>query len=117
MQTPAYPVCEDEILAEMVKSRECCRKAAKAFENIRGEMAARNIHGSDTRYLVAANRAATQMLSHLCRIPAGIESAMRSDDGRKYAARLVAEIGGILEKTMIMEREIRGQKVCGTLTG
>jgi hypothetical protein len=112
MQTFQTKPSDEEIIASMVKSRECCRRAGKALQEARARaVAGEGLSGIDT--VAEANDAITRMLSHLKKVPPKMSSSMSSDSSRAYAARLLLEISELLEKAMIMERETR--EIVGSL--
>ncbi len=107
MQTSRQFKSDEDILASMVKSRECCRQAGKALEAARAAAGRDSETMGNLDLVSSADKAITQMLSHLENVPAKMGSAMSSESSRKYAARLLLEISELLEKAMIMERETR----------
>ncbi len=98
---------EEKILASMVKSRECCRQAGKALAVARAAAEQSGEAGGNVEQMAVADRAITQMLSHLQKVPLKMADAMGSNESKEYAARLLLEISELLEKAMIMERETR----------
>ena len=99
---------EDEILASMVKGRECCRQMIQAYELVRtGNGSTAKPLLFDSTFLTSANRAVSQMLMHLKKIPQKMGEAMSSDFNRKYASRLLVETEDMLGKAVMLEREMR----------
>lgn len=98
----------DEIVATMVKARECCRQIVQLYEAVRddgnmtkGGLVARR--GS----LAKANAALSQMLLQMKRLPEKPAACVSLDEDKQYVAGLFAEISELLEKAMILEREVR----------
>ena len=93
---------DDQIISCMVKGRECCRQLVLAYEKGRARGVA-----PDIGELADADRTVTRMLSHLQEIPAHLGEHISEGEKKEYAARLMAEVSELLQRAMILEREVR----------
>ncbi|MEI6210442.1 MAG: hypothetical protein WCR06_02325 [bacterium] len=95
-----------DIISSMVKSRECCRRLVHNYEAERNRRLAAPAEASDVVMLQSANRTATQILTHLSSLPARPCSAM-DEDSRRYTSKVLGDIRTLLEKAIMLEREMR----------
>lgn len=98
----------DEIIATMVKGRECCRQIVRMYESVRedGQMTKGALMTQRTS-LAKANLALTQMLGQMKHLPEKPVNHMVGEDDKRYVTSLFAEISALLERAMILEREVR----------
>jgi len=89
----------------MVKGRESCRRVIQSYEIMRAAKAAGAT--PETKLLLSANMAASQMLEHFNGISNGARTLAHLETDRQYASKLVTEIKDMLEKAMMLERETR----------
>ena len=104
----------DEIIATMVKGRECCRQVLQLYEAVRDE--GRMTKGSlmaRRSYFARANASLGLMLEQMRLMPARPIRCLVLEEDRRYAANLFGEMSGLLEKVMILEREVRGSIPAG----
>jgi capsular polysaccharide biosynthesis protein len=97
---------EQQIIESMVKGRESCRKVIQTFQIIRSKSNDMK-EPVDSQLLLSANRAASQMLNYVSELSSEINNVIKSDENRQYASRLITEIRQMLERAMILEREMR----------
>lgn len=99
---------DQEIIGLMVKGRECCRRVLLAYEKV-WDSGGSSSDGSveSLKLLAGADLAAAQMLMHLDHLPEKPSEHIANDDQKVYADRVMGEIGMLLEKTMVLEREVR----------
>jgi len=100
---------DDHVFAAMIKGREACRMVLQSHEMMRagGNSSGTTAGVGYSRLLSSANRAASQMLEHLRALSGEMSKLTNSEADRQYASKLVLEIKEMLEKAMIMEREMR----------
>lgn len=98
----------DEIISTMVKSRECCRQIVQLYDSVReeGNMTKGTIVARRNS-LARANGALSQMLLQMKRLPDKPANCVDSEEDRQYILSLFSEISELLEKAMILEREVR----------
>ena len=98
---------EEDVIAAMVKGRECCRQLIKAYERVHTGEDAGNSGAADIEMLTTADRTVTRMMACLGDIPAGVAGGIADESRRQYVARLLKEMGLLLERLMVLEREVR----------
>lgn len=96
-----------EVIAILVKQRERCRQLVQLYQVLRLHPAGGGSPALDREALTAANRILTQVLSHLRELPAKPAASMEADSDRQNAALLLREIGDLLERAIVADREIR----------
>ncbi|HBA84864.1 MAG TPA: hypothetical protein DCZ95_12290 [Verrucomicrobia bacterium] len=96
---------DQEIIAVLVKERERCRQLVQLYQSLR---AARD-QGAlpDPEVLQTANRILTQVLTHIRDLPRKPSTSLDTEDNRQEARRLLREIGDLLERAIVAERETR----------
>ena len=99
---------DQEIIAMLVKQRERCRKLLQLYQKLSSTamISGRGI-SVDNEDLQTANRVLNEVLMHIKFIPAKPMDTLVSHAEREHAQRLLEETGDLLERVMIMEREIR----------
>jgi cell division septum initiation protein DivIVA len=106
-----------EILSSMVKSRECCRRLVQSYEAERTRrQTAPATAPASVPMLQNANQAATQILTHLASLPRQPCAAM-NEETRAYSSKLLNDIRSLLEKAIMLEREMRTTAPSQTPTG
>lgn len=96
-----------EIISSMVKSRECCRRLVQSYEAERNRrQTAPAAAPASVPMLQSANQAATQILTHLATLPRQPCAAM-NEETRAYSSKILTDIRGLLEKAIMLEREMR----------
>jgi hypothetical protein len=96
-----------DIISSMVKGRECCRKLVQSYESERSRRQLAPGTGTDVGMLRSAESTASQMLQHLSQLPAKPCDTMLSDEARRYTSKLLGDIRDLLEKAIMLEREMR----------
>jgi hypothetical protein len=97
---------EQERIHEMVKGRECCRRLVHSYEMARTEQRGPAASGVPVTSLQKMDATADRMLGHLSSLAEDSKEEM-SDSSRQHADRLLEEMGALLERAMILERELR----------
>lgn len=98
----------DEIISIMVKSRESCRQIVQLYEAAREhDDAAGGAEMARQHSLTRANSILSQMLLQMKRLPAKPADSVGREEDRQYIISLFAEISELIEKAMILEREVR----------
>ncbi len=97
---------EQERLHEMVKGRECCRRLVLSYETARARQRGHGADGMQVSSLQKMDATADRMLGHLAGLAANAAEEM-SESSRQHAERLLGEMGALLERAMILERELR----------
>lgn len=98
----------NSVIGAMIKGRECCRQVVRAYEQTRDARYATNPDvRPDVNSLKRVDNAASRLLGHLKNLPENPQSRVTRDSDKKYATQLLGEIGQLLEKAIIMEREMR----------
>ena len=95
---------EEDVIAAMVKGRECCRQLLKAYETVH---TGGNGGSPDIEMLTMADRTVTRMMTCISNLPSGVAGAIVDESRRQYVARLLKEMGVLLERLMVLEREVR----------
>ena len=95
-----------DIISSMVKSRECCRRLVQSYETERNRRSSSPAANADVGMLQNANRTATQILTHLSTLPSKPCATMDAESSR-YTSKVLGDIRGLLEKAIMLEREIR----------
>lgn len=90
----------------MVKSRECCRRLVHSYENERNRRLSAPADATDVVMLQSANSTATQILTHLSNLPAKPCDTM-DEESRRYTSKVLGDIRALLEKAIMLEREMR----------
>lgn len=103
---------DQDILASLVKERERCRQLVQVYQGIwsagdSDKAAATPNHDA----LLSANRILTQVLQHLRALPEKPANLLASETDRQDARRLLREIGDLLERAIVAERETRERAV------
>ena len=107
VQPPVMFMESREIISSMVKSRECCRRLVQNYETERNRRLASAASGdSDVNMLQSANRTATQILTHLSTLPQK-PCAEMDVESRRYTSKVLGDIRSLLEKAIMLEREMR----------
>ena len=96
---------EQEILAVLVKERERCRQLVQLYQSLRVERG--GLGTPDPEALRTANRILTQVLGHIRDLPRKPASMLQAEADRQQAERLLREIGDLLERAIVAERESR----------
>ena len=97
---------EQERIHEMVKGRECCRRLVSSYETARAQQRGHAASGMQVSSLQKMDATADRMLGHLAGLAVASTDEM-SDSSRQHAERLLVEMGALLERAMILERELR----------
>jgi hypothetical protein len=97
---------EQERIHEMVKGRECCRRLVHSYEKARAQQRGHAASGMPVTSLQRMDATADLMLGHLAGLAENSTEQM-SDTSRQHAERLLGEMGSLLERAMILERELR----------
>jgi hypothetical protein len=97
---------EQERIHEMVKGRECCRRLVSSYETARAQQRGHAESGMQVSSLQKMDATADRMLGHLAGLAVNATDEM-SDSSRRHAERLLVEMGDLLERAMILERELR----------
>ncbi len=97
-------VSDQEVIAVLVKERERCRQLVQLYQTIRQALTP---HGPDSESLDVANRILTHVLGQLHGLPRKPVDALSEEDARQDARRLLREIGDLLERAIVAEREVR----------
>ena len=98
----------DEIISVMVKSRESCRQIVRLYESAReNEDIAGGTPMARRNSLTRANSILSQMLLQMKRLPAKPADSVSIEEDRQYIQSLFSEISELIEKAMILEREVR----------
>jgi len=99
---------DDEMIATMVKGRELCRQLVRTYESAYAEAEAADMNEPERlEGLTRADRTATRMLACLRQLPGRPTELLADDSRRRYVSRLMAEITVLLDRVMILEREVR----------
>ncbi|MFH0880986.1 MAG: hypothetical protein V2A34_14825 [Lentisphaerota bacterium] len=103
---------DQDIIASLVKERERCRQLVQLYQ----EMWASPDDGAasttpDPMALQTANRILTQVLSHLRSLPEKPANLLTAETDRQEARHLLREIGDLLERAIVAERETRERAV------
>jgi hypothetical protein len=98
----------EEIISAMVKSRECCRQIVQLYESVRedGDMTKGSLTARRNS-LDRANASLSQMLLQMKKLPDKPVNCFTLEDDKRYVSSLFSEISELLEKAMILEREVR----------
>jgi hypothetical protein len=97
-----------DIMSSMIKGRECCRRLVQTYEQARGQpQAAPSAGSANLNLLRTAETAATQMLSHLSRLPQNPCAGMTDEEAKRHTSQVLGDIRGLLEKAIMLEREMR----------
>jgi hypothetical protein len=103
-----FLMSDEEILSTLVKGRERCRQLVQFYHNVRAASAP---DGTLPRLndisLETANRILAQVLAHLRSLPKKPSEFVQNGAKRLDAERLLREIGDLIEKAMVAEREMR----------
>ena len=104
-----------DIISSMVKSRECCRRLVQNYESERNRRLVTPVNATDVGMLQSANHTATQILTHLSNLPTQPCASMDTENQR-YTSKVLGDIRGLLEKAIMLEREMRttAQSPAGT---
>ena len=94
------------IISSMVKSRECCRRLVQSYEAERNRRQASPQPATNVPMLQSANQTATQILTHLGSLPQQ-PCATMNEETRAYSSKILNDIRGLLEKAIMLEREMR----------
>jgi len=98
----------DEIISVMVKSRESCRQIVQLYESAREN---ENVVVGTTMIkqnsLNRANNILSQMLLQMKHLPSKPADCVGREEDRQYILSLFSEISELIEKAMILEREVR----------
>ena len=94
------------IISSMVKSRECCRRLVQNYETERNRRQATPTADTNVTMLQGANQTATQILTHLGSLPQQPCAAMNAET-RAYSSKILGDIRSLLEKAIMLEREMR----------
>ena len=95
---------DQDILAVLVKERERCRQLAQLYQAMRTQAGS---SAPDRETLRTASRILTEVVKHLRELPRKPASELSTEPAREEARRLLREIGDLLERVMIAERETR----------
>ena len=95
-----------DIISTMVKSRESCRRLVQSYETERNRRLSTPDGATDVGMLQRANHAATQILTHLSNLPQKPCDTMDAES-RHYTSKVLGDIRNLLEKAIMLEREIR----------
>ena len=99
---------DQDILASLVKERENCRQLVQVYQGIWAKTGESNGLSEPPRdALISANRILTQVLMRLRSLPEKPVHQLVSENDREDARRLLREIGDLLERAMVAERETR----------
>ncbi|OVE75194.1 hypothetical protein BVX97_05435 [bacterium E08(2017)] len=102
---------DEQIIARMVKGRECCRQLVKAFETARARDREVKADDDNVSMLANADMTLSRMLTHLAELPDKLGDSVSEVENREYAMRLLGEIAELLQRAMILERELRNAKM------
>jgi len=98
----------DEIVSAMVKARECCRQVVRLYEHAREqESGGDGIAAVRHDMLIKANAALSQMLVQMKRVPDKPDRYFSMEEDKNYVHSLFVEISDLIERAMILEREVR----------
>lgn len=107
---------DQDVIATLVKERERCRQLVNLYQQMRATPGG-GPRGAPQGTLEIADRILTQVLDHLRDLPRKPADDLESESGREEARRLLQEIGDLLERAMIAERECRAGSVPPPPTG
>ena len=95
-----------DIISSMVKSRDCCRRLVQNYETERSRRLSTPAGAADVGMLQSANRTANQILTHLSTLPTQ-PCATMDTESRHYTSKVLGDIRTLLEKAIMLEREMR----------
>jgi hypothetical protein len=99
-------VDDRDIVASMVKGREFCRRLVREYEELRVREA--DSGGKpDVKLLRLLNAVVSKMVATVRQIPVRFVETMSGDSDRAYARRALAEVTALLERAIMLEREMR----------
>ena len=102
---------DQDILASLVKERENCRQLVQVYQGMWAGEDAGEICEPPRDALLSANRILTQVLQRLRSLPEKPVHQLASEADREDARRLLRDIGDLLERAMVAERETRERAV------
>ncbi|MBI3985902.1 MAG: hypothetical protein HY343_03205 [Lentisphaerae bacterium] len=100
---------DEDIISALVKGRERFRQLLQLYQQQRaapGEVRPAG-KGPAVGVLKESENLLTVALAHLKSLPEKPSQACAQSDNRQYAAQLLKEIGELLERVVVMDREMR----------
>ena len=99
---------DEEIISTLIKGRERCRQLVQLYQQVRNsdeeEATLKQVH---VKLFNKANRLLSQVLGFIQNLPEKPTAIVRNPEKKKDADRILREMGDLLARAMVAEKETR----------